>query len=207
MTCDDLGPQMLEYLAGTLPESADVLRLSARLLVEHAPSRFDLFMNARSVLRRIGMYELARRRARGRVVLIDEGPVLIAYHLFVYSSADPSGTSLRRFAETVPLPDRVVYVRSPAAVLAERAFSRPDRRRQLATMTATEVAAPLRRAVQVFDELVSVPRLRERTVVVENGSRDPEEVDRLAARLASTVRAWTDGSSTPGTLPGRAVTP
>jgi thymidylate kinase len=188
----------LPYLARAAPHHADVLRLAARMLVEDAPSRFDLVMNARSVMRRIGMYELARHRAAGRVVLIDEGPVLIAYHLFVYSTADPAGTSLDRFAATVPLPDRVIYVRSPVAVLAERACSRPDRRRQLAGMTPNEAEAPLLRALQVFDRLVSTPRLQERTLVVDNGSQDPAALSHLAAELAVVVRSWADGPPAQG---------
>jgi hypothetical protein len=61
----------LPHLARTLPRQAEVLRLSARLLLEHAPSRLDLLLNARSVMRRIGMFELARAKAGGRVVLLD----------------------------------------------------------------------------------------------------------------------------------------
>lgn len=197
----------LPYLARAVPDHAEILRLSADMLVEHAPSRFDLLMNTRSVMRRIGMFELARARARGRVVLVDEGPLLIAYHLFVYSTADLTDAPLERFADSVSLPDRVIYVRSPLPVLAERAFSRPDRRRQLSGLTRPEVEAPLQRALQVFDRLVSTQRLAERTVVVDNESQDPDALDRLAAGLAAMVRSWRDAppaqreSSTPAVLP------
>lgn len=183
----------LPFLAGALPECADTLRLSAGLLREHAPSRFDHFMNARSVLRRIGMFELARARAAGRVVLVDEGPLLIAYHLFVYSTVALERAPVERFAATVPLPDRVIRIRTPFDVLAERAFSRPDRRRQLAGMTPEEAEVPLRRASLVFDRLLAAPRLRERTLVVDNPSRDLGELDRLARRLAGTVASWQQG--------------
>lgn len=179
----------LPYLARTLPEHADLLRLSARMLRAHAPSRLDLVLNARSVMRRVGMYELARARATAPFVLVDEGPLLIAYHLFVYSTADPGRAPLERFVEAVPLPDLVVYVRSPLPVLAERAFSRPDRRRQLAGMTRAEAEVPLRRALHVFDRLTAMPPLAERTVVVDNASPDPVALSELAARLAATVRS------------------
>lgn len=176
------------YLSRSLPEHADVLRLAARILVRHAPTSFDLVMNARSIMRRVGMYELARSKADGRTVLLDEGPVLIACHLFVYSSSGPAGADLARFADTVPLPDRVIYVRCPLPVLAQRAFTRPDRRRQLSGMSPEEVQAPLQRARDVFDRLVAMPRLRGRTVVVDNPSRDPAELDRCAAELARSLR-------------------
>lgn len=187
----------LPHLARTLPRQAEVLRLSARLLLEHAPSRLDLLLNARSVMRRIGMFELARATAAGRVVLLDEGPVLIAYHLFVYSSADLAAAPLQRFADTVPLPDRIIYVRPPLPVLAERARSRPVRRRQLAGLTPEQAEVPLRRALEVFDRLVAAPPLQERTTVVENASQDPQALDRVAAALATTLRAGTGHGSGP----------
>ncbi len=188
----------LPYLARALPDHADLLRLAAGMLVQHAPSRLDLALNARSVMRRLGMYELARARAAGRFVLVDEGPLLIAYHLFVYSSADLSVAPLERFAGMVPLPDCVIYVRSPLPVLADRAFSRPDRHRQLAGMTRAEAEAPLRRALHVFDRLMSTKPLAERTIVVENASPDPRGLHELAGQLAATVRSWTGVAPTPG---------
>jgi thymidylate kinase len=185
----------LPYLARSLPDHAEVLGLSAAMLHAHAPSRFDLVMNARSVMRRIGMFELARARSGGRTVLVDEGPLLIAYHLFVYSNADLATAPLERFARSVPLPDLVVYVRSPLPVLVDRAFSRADGRRQLAGLTRPEAEAPLRRAVQVFDRLLSTPGLQLRTMVVGNVAQGPRELDDLVSHLAETVRSR--GSATP----------
>jgi hypothetical protein len=195
----------LPYLLRARSENAAVLRLSAEMLARYSPTPFDLVMNARSVMRRVGMYELARARADGRVVLLDEGPVLIAYHLFVYSRVDRAGGPLERFARAVPLPDRVIYVRSPLPVLAERALSRPDRRRQLAGMTPAEAEAPLRRAQEVFDELVSIGPLRDRTAVVDNASRDPGDLEEVAAHLAASVRSWTARIRPPDAFDGSAV--
>lgn len=183
----------LPHLTRTLPRHADLLRLSARVLAAHAPSRLDLVLNTRSVMRRIGMFELARSRSDRPVVLVDEGPALIAYHLFVYSTAEPTDDSLARFADCLPLPDLLVYVRSPLSVLTDRAFSRPDRRRQLAGLTRREAERPLRRALQVFDRLVSTERLQDRTLVVANESASVAALDDVAARLATTVRSLAPG--------------
>lgn len=195
----------LPYLARALPTHADLLRLSAGMLVEHAPSRLDLTLNARSVMRRLGMYELARAKAAGRFVLVDEGPLLIAYHLFVYSRADLSIAPLERFAGTVPLPDCVIYVRSPLPVLAARALSRPDRRRQLAGLTRAEAEESLQRALHVFDRLMSAEPLAERTLVVENASPDPRGLHELAGQLAMSVRSWRGAATTPTAPPRPAV--
>jgi thymidylate kinase len=178
----------LPHLARTLPAHADLLRLSATMLRRHAPTRLDLVLNARSVLRRLGMYELARSKSGGRPVILDEGPLLIAYHLFVYSTADPRHAPLDAFAAALPRSDLVVYLRSPLPVLVARAFSRPDRRRQLAKLTAAETEAPLRRARDVFDRLTAMTPLAERTVVLDNDSDDPRALLALARQLARTVR-------------------
>jgi hypothetical protein len=137
------------------------------------------------------MYELARARAGGRFVVMDEGPLLIAYHLFVYSSADLSVAPIEDFASMAPVPDRVVYVRSPLPLLVERTFTRPDRHRQLARLTREEAQAPLRRALDVFDRLVSTPPLAERTLVVENDASGPHELRELVRRLAGALQSPT----------------
>jgi thymidylate kinase len=168
------------------------LKLSRHLLREHAPSRFDELMNTRSVMRRIGMFELARQRARGRTVLIDEGTVLIAYHLFVYSTAETSGPQLDRFAALVPLPDRIVYVKAEVPALVERAQARPDRRRQLSGLPAASVAAWIERAAGVFDRVAADPRVRDRVLVVDNTPSDPQARRDLVAKLADLLAdvAW-----------------
>jgi thymidylate kinase len=183
----------LPHLARTLPAHADLLRLSATMLRAHAPTPLDLVLNARSVLRRLGMYELARNRAGNRCVLLDEGPLLIAYHLFVYSTADLGRAPLDTFAAALPRSDMVVYLRSPLPVLVARAFSRPDRRRQLAGLTAAQAEAPLRRALDVFDRLTQMTPVAERTVVLDNDSDDPRALHGLARQLAMTVRSSSAG--------------
>jgi thymidylate kinase len=193
----------LPYLLRAAPGHAAFLMMASRMLRDHAPTRFDLLMNARSVMRRVGMYELARSRADSRTVFIDEGTVLIAYHLFVYSNADLDRADLERFADLVPLPDRVIYVRDPLPVLVQRAFSRPDPRRQLTDLGQAEVEASLRRAVDVFDRLTSTDRLRPRTLVVDNGASSLAALDGLVSRVTAQVRSWRSGDPAPArAVPG-----
>ncbi len=182
----------LPYFMGAWRRDRPFFKLSGDLLGEHAPSTFDKLMNTRSVMRRVGMFELARHRARGRTVLIDEGPVLIGYHLFVYSTAEPSGPDFDRFAALVPLPDRIVYVKADVPTLVARAQARPDPRRQLARLPQESVVASIERAADVFDRLTAAPRLRDRVLVVDNTSSDLRTRRHLAASLAEllTDAAW-----------------
>ena len=183
----------LPYFLGAWRHDWPFLKLSGRILRAHAPSAFDQLMNTRSVMRRIGMFELARHRARGRTVLIDEGTVLIAYHLFVYSTAEPTGPELDRFAALVPLPDRIVYVKAEVPALVERAQARTDPRRQLAGLSRAAAAAWIERAADVFDWVTTAPRLRDRVLVVDNTSSDRRARRDLVAELAALLGnvAWT----------------
>jgi hypothetical protein len=182
----------LPYFLRAARRDRTFLKLSRHLLREHAPSTFDKLMNTRSVMRRIGMFELARQRAQGRTVLIDEGTVLIAYHLFVYSTAETSGPQLDRFAALVPLPDRIVYVKAEVPALVERARARPDPRRQLAGLPAASVAAWIERAAKVFDRVTADPRVRDRVFVVDNTPSDPQARRHLVAKVADLLAdvAW-----------------
>ncbi len=80
----------------------------------------------RNALKKIGIYELVRRRGRDeRVVLIDEGTLQTAHNLFVHLSLPPSMSDLASFAQLVPLPSVAVYVshREPVLVSTKSAPS------------------------------------------------------------------------------------
>jgi thymidylate kinase len=165
------------------------VRFAFDRLRRHAPSRFAKVNYLREVVRDVGKHELAAQAAAGATVLVDEGALLTASHLFVYSDGALEQADLERFAELVPLPDRIVYVTAPVEVLVERSMRRPDRRRELASADRAQVERWTTRAVEVFDRLVALPRLRDRTLVVDNGDDSPE------ARRAATDRvlAFLDG--------------
>jgi hypothetical protein len=175
------------------------IAMAVRMLRLHAPSRFDQLMNLRSVMRRMGMFGMAQSRADGRAILVDEGPVLIAYHLFIYSTADLGTSELERFAELVPLPDWIVYVKAPVASLVARARARSDPRRQLAALGDAGVTESIERANLVFDRLVACERIRERVLIVDNSVEDSEERARLIDALATQVQVWTSTVAPVGT--------
>lgn len=165
------------------------VRFAFERLRRHAPSRFAKVNYLREVVRDVGKHELAARAAADVTVLVDEGAVLTASHLFVYSDGELVQADLERFAELVPLPDRIVYVTAPVNVLVERSMRRPDRRRELGADDREEVERWTARAVEVFDRLVALPRLGDRTLVVDN-AEDSDEARRAAA---DRVLAFLDG--------------
>ena len=162
------------------------LDFGVRTLGRYAPSTFERVNGLRGLARRVGMYELARRRAPNRVVLSDEGTVLAAYH-FALSDVELDPRDLARFASLVPRPDWIVHVKAPVPVLVRRAVSRPDRRRQHLGRSRERIERTIRRTVDVFDLVVAAPELRDRVIVVENDDGDlarrREVVDELSACL------------------------
>lgn len=169
------------------PRRREFLSFCAGMILRHGPNAVEKAASMRSVLRRLGLHERAVRRPPGELVLLDEGIVLAAYHLFVYGKVDFERRDLAEFARLVPLPDAVVYVRAPLAQLVTRAVERRDPRRQLAGKGHTAVERSLQRAVDMFDGLVATEHLRGRVVAVENpdsgGAPPAALVDRLTGEL------------------------
>lgn len=183
----------------------DFVRFAFDRLKRHAPSRLARYNYMREVVRNVGKHELARRAGAEATILVDEGAVLTAYHLYVYNDGPCGRADLDRFARLVPLPDRIVYVTAPLDVLVDRAMLRPDRRRELATADRAEIERWTARAVEVFDGLVASPEIRDRTLVVDNRDGSPADqqavVSRIAAFIDDRTRAGraVDSPAPPGT--------
>jgi AAA domain len=164
----------LPFLLGALPAERPFLAFARRTLWRHAASRFDRLNGIRGVLRKVGMFHLARTRARDAIVLSDEGTLLSSYNLFVATKMDFGEAELAQFAELAPIPELVVYVRAPVETLVERARSRPDPRRQHVRVGAAEIEADVRRTVELFDLLVETVPLAGRVTTVESRDLDGE---------------------------------
>jgi thymidylate kinase len=177
------------FFLGSIRRHRDWVAFAARMLDRHAGSTVDKLNGMRGIVRRVGMYELARSRASSRIVLSDEGTVLSAYYYALSDVAfDPS--ELERFARLVPRPDLIVHVKAPAATLVQRAMSRPVTRRQHAGKERSEVERTIRRTADVFDLVASTPPLRDRVIVVENDDGDRARGERLLEEISGRLQAW-----------------
>ena len=170
------------------------LSFARRMHGRYAPSTYHRLNGMRGIARRVGMYELARSRAADRVVLSDEGTVLSAY-LFALTRVELDRADVERFAELVPPPDTIVYVKAPIEALVRRALTRPDGRPQHGGKSRSEVEQTIERTVDVFDLVAGASPLRDRVLVVENDRDDQDRLRRLAADLAAKLRASVPVSS------------
>jgi thymidylate kinase len=165
----------------------DFVRFASRRLRRHAPSTFAKVNYMRNVVRKLGMHELARNAEPETAFLVDEGTILIAYQLFVYSDAPFTQADLERFGRLVPLPDLIVHVKAPIDVLVRRAMTRSDRRRELARHDAYEVERRIARAVELFDALAEIAPIRARLLTVEVPDDSPERLDAAVREVAGSL--------------------
>ena len=160
-----------------LDRDRDFLRFAFDRLKRHAPSTFAKLNYMRNMVRKLGMHEMTKRADPGTTFLVDEGTILTAYQLFVYSDAPFTEPDLERFGRLVPLPDVIVSVKAPIDVLLKRAMTRSDRRRELAQKDEDEVRRWIVRAVGLFDGLAEIEPIRDRLVTVEIADDEPESLD------------------------------
>ncbi|HET9908873.1 MAG TPA: hypothetical protein VFQ23_19640, partial [Anaerolineales bacterium] len=115
--------------------------------------------NLRSLERKIGLYEISQRYNRDQIILVDEGPILAA-HMFVFTGSRVQDSDLATFAELLPLPDLVVYIKAPIEVLVRRALKRPDPPREMGSKDPVLTEKYVRSATAVFDRLMEAGRIK-----------------------------------------------
>jgi deoxyadenosine/deoxycytidine kinase len=140
---------------------------SINMLARHAKYTFFTLNYLRSIARKMGTHDIIRRYAKDRTILVDEGTILVAHHLFVYTSTIYSSEDIARFASLVPLPDLVVYVKAPVTSLVQRSLQRGDPPREMRSKNPELVEMYVARASDVFDGLVETDAIRQRTLKVE----------------------------------------
>ena len=144
------------------------LIFALRMLARQANFSVFTLNNLRSLVRKISVYEMSRRRQQDRFVLVDEGTVLLAHNIFVYSDAVYTSEEIARFARLVPLPDLLVYVKAPIETLIQRSLLRVDPPRELKSRDRELITKQVNRAVKMFDQLVQAENIQSRLLVVQN---------------------------------------
>ncbi len=160
---------------------------AARFLARQRGRIFLRLNRLRNVVRKIGTYEIVQRHGDDRIVLVDEGTVLAAHNLFGDDDTAWGPEDLQTFARLVPLPDAIVCVTAPVDELVRRSLARPDPPRMMRARDESRVERHVRRAVDLFEDLLEVPRIRERAMIVENAADTAEArvpvVDRIVRFL------------------------
>lgn len=138
-----------------------------RMMARQAKLSIFTVNNLRSLVRKISVYEMIKRSQLGQIVLVDEGTVLLAHNIFVYSDAVYTSVEIARFAGLVPLPDLIIYVKAPVNIMVQRSLLRADPPRELKSRDRDLVEKQINRAVKMFDELVEAENIQSRLLVVD----------------------------------------
>ena len=176
----------LPYFLGSMHRHRAFIAHTVRLFAPESRLSLAAVNNLRSIVRKIGGYEISRRHDPDAVVLVDEGPAQAA-HMFAFNVAPPGPAEAARFADLLPLPDAVVYVRTPVESLVRRTQGRPDPPRQMLGETLASTEAHVRTAVAIFDRLAQAESLRGRIVIADNVDCTPQERRTLAEHVAESI--------------------
>lgn len=152
-------------------------------------------------MRKIGTYEIVKRFNHNRIILVDEGTVLSAHLLFVYTSAVYSQEDIEKFASLVPLPELVVYVQAPVDSLVQRTLRRSGTPRELRSKNQILVEKYVSRASEMFDRLTETKRIRDRVLIVVNPDSAEGERHPAADSVATFILNYEPGGEEISTIP------
>ena len=135
---------------------------------KYSPGSWFYKMNRiRNVIRKIGIYEfISRRSGSQQVVLADNEGILQGVHnLFVHQNSQADLHKIAHYVDLVPLPDVVLYLRQEEDVLVARTIARGHDR--VTGSSHDSVVHFIRQAVAVFNEMINIPKIQERLLIVD----------------------------------------
>jgi thymidylate kinase len=162
----------LPFLLRSLSRHRAFLLFMWRMIRRQASFSIFTVNILRSLARKIAVYEIIKSRQQNQIVMVDEGTILLAHNVFVYSDAKYTSEEIAMFASLVPLPDIIVYIKAPIDALVQRSLQRADPPREIRSKNPALVETSIHRAVQIFDQLSQADPIRRRLLVVENPHSD-----------------------------------
>lgn len=167
------------YFVRSLGRHKEFVSFSLRMLARQSSLTLFTINNLRSLERKIGVYEIIRRKEKDRTILVDEGTVLVAHNVFVYTDAAYSSEEIDRFANLVPLPDVIVYIKAPVDILIRRSLMRARPPREMKSKNPVLIEKYVNRAVKMFDQLVKAESIQCRLLMVENTGSNGQSRDEV----------------------------
>jgi len=156
------------FFIGSLSRHKAFIIFIVRMLARQASFSFFTINNLRSLERKIAVDEILKRRQHNKIILVDEGPLLLAHNVFVYSGVHYTDEEFARFAALVPLPDIIIYIKAPLDMLVQRSLLRADPPREMKSRNRGLVEKHINRALKMFDQLVAAENIQCRLLIVEN---------------------------------------
>lgn len=178
------------FFLGSLNRHKEFVAFVLKMLARQATFSVFTVNNLRSLERKIGVHEFISRKRTDQMILVDEGTLLLAHNIFVYSSADYTHDEIARFASLVPLPDLIIYIQAPIDVLVQRSLKRADPPRELKSRDQGEIERNVKRAVDMFDQLVQAEHIRSRLLIVQNSGSNGREYDTAVDNIVKFILGY-----------------
>jgi thymidylate kinase len=179
----------LPFFFRSLPRYKAFIAYTIRMFSRNSDFSMATLNNLRSLERKIGVHEIARRHTHEQIILVDEGPILAA-HMFAFTRTSLTFDEIAQFANLVPLPDLVVYVRAPREVVVKRTLHRLDPPRQMNSKGPALTESYVQRAAAIFDQLVEAEPIRCRSLIVDNRDFAEQEYNALIDDIAGHILKW-----------------
>lgn len=179
------------FFLGSMNRHRAFVSFTLKMLARQAGFNVFTLNNLRSLERKVGVYEFGRRLGRGQIILVDEGTVLTAHNLFVYSEATYTREEITTFAEVVPLPDIIVYIKAPRDILLKRTRQRPDPPREMKLQSPDMLELYINRAVTMFEQLTQAETIRSRLLEVENDDVEGDGIETAVNRITAFILNYT----------------
>ena len=182
-------PYFLRYVSTR--RGLKLLLLAARLIIRDA-SGFLISLNlGRNLAKRIGVHSLLAGYLRESRVcdfaVCDEGTVHIAHNLFVHTEHMPDPREIAEFANIVPMPDILIWVRTTKQqsieCIVDRGHSRVDDSIDAARKFVDH-------GHYMFDILCSERSVREKLFTVDNPSASEGDRARAIEATAEVVAGF-----------------
>jgi len=161
-----------------------------RMLARQANLSIFTINNLRSLERKIGVDEIIKRRHHNKIILVDEGPLLLAHNVFVYTGAHYTYEEIARFASLVPLPDIIIYIKVPVDILVQRALLRADPPREIRSRDRGLIEKHVSRAVRMFDQLIEAENIQSRLLTVENPDSSRQGYDKAVDDIVEFILSY-----------------
>ena len=151
-------------------------------------------------MRKIGTHEIIKRHNHDRIILVDEGMVLSAHVLFVFTRSLTSQEDIEKFASLVPLPELVVYIKAPVESLVQRSLQRSDARKEMRSKNHMLVEKYISRAAEMFDRLTQTKQIRDRVLIAANPDSTEGERGAVADQIATFILNYQAGGEPISTI-------
>lgn len=178
--------KVLPWLILSLKENLRFFIFFLRTLFKYSDSFGNAVKIFRSVIRKIGINRCLRnKKLDDWFVVVDEGVIHSAHNFLVHVNSKAEKSDIEHFSNLVPLPDVIVFVKSPLEVVQKRALSRKDKSPRI--RDNEQALKFIDNACEMFELLMKSKRLLHRTIIVDCCDDQAATTEELADMVIGNV--------------------